>query len=154
MQTLIPIRLNLTCRRILSGFLSSVSRRLRRSLCRYCGILCTFSRGLSRLCRSLCSISSISRSLRRSLGGLCRSLSTLCRSSRTLSGTSMTLCRSSLSSSSLCRSLSLLNIRLKITHSFFNKAELITTLGLHGLYLSTSLRGYKTNLLGSFVRYR
>lgn len=130
---LIPIRLNLTCRRMLSGFLCSVSRRLSRSLCRCRRILCAFSRGLSRLCRSL---------------------STLCRSSRTLSGSSMSLCRSSLSSSGLCRSLSLFDRRPKITHSFFNKTELITTLSLHSLYLSTTLRGYKTNLLGTFVRYR
>lgn len=57
--------------------------------------------------------------------------------------------RSSLSSSSLCRSLSLLNIRLKITHSFFNKPKLITTLGLYSLYLSTTLGSNRLNLLGT-----
>lgn len=61
----------------------------------------------------------------------------------------MSLCRSSLSSSSLCRSLSLLNIRLKITHSFFNKPNLITTLVLYSLYLSTALGSHSLNLLST-----
>lgn len=61
----------------------------------------------------------------------------------------MSLCRSSLSGSSLCRSLSLLNIRLKITHSFFNETKLITTLGLYSLYLSTTLGSDSLNLLGT-----
>ena len=66
----------------------------------------------------------------------------------------MSLCRGSLSGSSLCRSLSRINIRLKITNGFFNKFKLIATLGLYSLYLSTALGGYTLNLLGTLSRYR
>ena len=66
----------------------------------------------------------------------------------------MPLCRGSLSGSSLCRSLSLFSIRLKITNGFFNKIKLIATLGLYSLHLSTALGGYTLNLLDTLSRYR
>lgn len=130
---LIPIGLNLPCRRILSGFLGSVSRRLSRSLC---------------------SSSGVGRSLRRGLGGLCRSLSTLCRSSRTLSGTRMTLSYSCLRSSRLGIRLCGLYIGINVLKLLVDNSYLSSTLVFHSLNLSTSLSCYETNLLGTFVRYR